>query len=509
MDKKVALIVLDGFGYSKKVDGNAVMHAKMPFYNKLLESYPHSFLRASGKFVGLKSGQMGNSETGHMNIGAGRIVSQDLTRIDNSISSGEIYSNKVLIDFFDRIKSKNGSINFVGLLSNGGVHGHIDHLLALVKMAKKVGVKKAFIHIITDGRDVDMHSGIGFVRELEKFIQDNNYGKIASIQGRFYAMDRDRKYNYTLEAYNAIINAKGVEILDPIKYLKDSYKQNITDEFIVPAVVTNDEQPACKFDNNTDGILFYNFRKDRTKQLTQAFIQKDFSEFEVPFRVKNFVSMTSYGNFDCPVVFESHIVKNAVVGVLSDNGKCIGKFSEPTKFPHVTYFLNGGREEPFKNEFWYNVPAKNVRTFDEAPEMSAIEVAQEVVKRTEEKKFDFIMVNLPNCDMVGHTGNYNATIKAVETVDKALKIMVESLTKQGYDILITADHGNAEQMIYRGKVCTTHSNNPVRLVYVGKDYNHIKNGTLVDLSPTILSLFNIPYPKEYTGKCLLCNVKHK
>ena len=501
--EKVALLVLDGFGYSKKHEGNAVEMAKMPYYNKLLEMYPHSFLRASGEFVGLKKGQMGNSETGHMNIGAGRIVAQDLTKIDNSISSGEFYKNKVLKTFFEKIKKSGGVAHFVGLLSKGGIHSHMSHLFALIKMCKNSGVKDCYVHVITDGRDVDIHSAVNDVKTLQKLLTELSFGHIASIQGRFYAMDRDKKYNYTFDAYQAIINGIGIEINSPVDYLKQSYQKNITDEFIIPAVVVRDGV-AVKFDNNKDGMLFYNFRKDRTKQLTEAFLLKDFDKFKTNFVMKNYVTMTSFGeHFDCPVVFEKSVVSNALVGVLSKNGKHIAKFSEPTKFPHVTYFLNGGREEPFENEDWFKVPAKNVRTFDEAPEMSAIEVANELVKRCQEKEYDFVMVNLANCDMVGHTGNIKATIKAIETVDKSLKIMVEFLKKQGYDILICADHGNAEQMIFRHKICTTHTNNPVRLVFVSKKPAILHNGTLVDISPTILSLYSIAYPKEWTGKNLV------
>ena len=501
--KKVALIVLDGFGYSKKEVGNAVKMAKMPYYNKLLEKYPHSFLRASGKFVGLKNGQMGNSETGHMNIGAGRIVSQDLTRIDNAIYTKELYKNKVLTDFLKKINKDNGNVHFLGLLSNGGVHSHMEHLFELIKMAKACKVKNAIIHVITDGRDVDTHSAVNFVKALQKLIKDLNYGQIASIQGRFYAMDRDKKYNYTFKAYNAIINATGEEITNPITYLKNSYDKNITDEFIIPAVIKGAE----KFDNSKDGLMFYNFRKDRTKQLTETFVDEKFNEFAVPFKINNYVTMTSYGNFKCGVVFEPNIVSNCLTGVLSDNNLKIGKFTEPTKFPHVTYFLNGGRESPFKNEFWFKVPAKNVATFDLAPEMSAIEIANELVKQDKVYNFDFIMVNLANCDMVGHTGNIKATIKALETVDKSLKIMVEYLKKNNFDILITADHGNAEQMIFRNKVCTTHTNNPVRLIYVSKYKARLLNGSLKDIAPTILYLFNIALPKEYTGKNLIKSTK--
>lgn len=501
--EKVALIVLDGFGYSKKHEGNAVEMAKMPYYNKLLANYPHSFLRASGEFVGLKKGQMGNSETGHMNIGAGRIVEQDLTRIDNSIFSGEFFNNKVLKNFFEKIKNSGGVAHFVGLLSKGGIHSHMAHLFALIKMCKDNGVKDCYIHIITDGRDVDVHSAVGDVKTLQKLLAELNYGHIASIQGRFYAMDRDKRYNYTFDAYQAIINGIGIETNDPISYLKQSYQKNITDEFIVPAVVLNDSK-TIKYNNNKDGMLFYNFRKDRTKQLTEAFLLKDFDKFKTNFTLSDYVTMTSYGeHFNCPVVFEKSVVRNTLVGTLSSYGKHIAKFSEPTKFPHVTYFLNGGREEPFENEDWFKVPAKNVRTFDEAPEMSAIEVANELVLRCQEKSYDFVMVNLANCDMVGHTGNIKATIKAIETVDKSLKIMVEHLKKQGYDILICADHGNAEQMIFRHKICTTHTNNPVRLVFVSDKKAKVHNGTLVDLSPTILSLYGFLEPKEWTGKNLI------
>lgn len=499
---KVALIVCDGMGYSKKQDGNAVFLAKTPFFDSLLEKYPHSLLRASGKFVGLKNGQMGNSETGHMNIGAGRIVSQDLTIIDNEIESGLFFKNATLISFFSKIKANSGNAHFVGLVSNGGVHSHINHLLALLKMAKNLGVKNAYVHVITDGRDVDVHSAVTFVKQLEQFFKNEHYGKILTIQGRFYAMDRDKHYDYTKQSYDAIINNIGVEITSPLVYLKECYKKGITDEFIVPA--TTELNKTSKFNNKTDGMMFFNFRKDRTKQLTQAFIGENFEPFKTQFQIKNFVSMTEYGDFNCPVAYKKSVVKNCLCEVLSENNLKIGKFAEPTKFAHVTYFLNGGRENPFKNEDWFLVPAKKVRTFDQAPQMSAIEIANEVVLRCKNVAYDFIMVNLANCDMVGHTGSLSATIKAVETVDKSLKIMVDNLTKLGYDILITADHGNAEQMIFRNKICTTHTNNPVRLIYVSKNSNvKALNGSLVDLSPTILSLFNIEYPTEYTGKNLI------
>lgn len=502
--KKVALIVLDGFGYSKKQKGNAVAQASMPFYDSLLKKYPHSFLRASGKFVGLKNGQMGNSETGHMNIGAGRVVSQDLTMIDNMIASGEFFSNQELINFFDKVKSKNGSVHFVGLLSSGGIHSHMNHLFALIKMAKMQGVKNALVHVITDGRDTDIHSAVGFVKQLEKLCSSLNFGKIATIQGRFYAMDRDKHYDYTKLAYDAIVNAKANKISNITSYLKQSYSQNTTDEFIFPAVM----QDYVGYNNQTDGMMFYNFRKDRTKQLTQAFLSRDFSEFEVPFVINNLLTMVEYGDFDCPVVLKNNLVTNCLTGVLSDNNLKIGKFSEPTKFPHVTYFLNGGREQSFKNEQWFKVPAKKVKTFDLAPEMSAIEIANEIVKQDKLSHFDFVMANIANCDMVGHTGNFSATLKALKAVDECLKIAVPYLLQNGFDVLITADHGNAEQMIFRNKICTTHTNNPVRLVYCSTSHAKLINGCLIDLAPTILSLFNIPLPSEYTGKNLIRILKN-
>ena len=504
MKKKVALIVLDGFGVSKKVEGNAVKKAKMPFYNNLIKQCPWSLLRASGKFVGLKKGQMGNSETGHMNIGAGRIVSQDLTKIDYLIFNDELKNNKSLVKFFNDIKQKNGDVHFVGLCSNGGVHSHIDHLFALVKLAKDFGIKNCYIHFITDGRDTDMHSAIMFVKQLENLFNKLSYGKIATIGGRFYAMDRDKKYENTFEAYNAILGGVGIEITNPVKYLKQCYEKGITDEYIIPAVVVENEKPVAKFDNQKDGLMFFNFRKDRTKQLTESFILDNFNQFKTYYKVNNFLSMTSYGeNFSCDNIIKNEVVKDCLVEVLSKHNKIIAKFAEPTKFPHVTYFLNGGREQPFDNEDWFKVPAKNVKTFLEAPQLSAIELANEVVTRCSEKDYDFIMLNLANCDIVGHTGDFNATVKAIETCDDALRIMVPFLIKNGFDVLITADHGNSEQMIFRNKPCTTHSNNPVRLVYVGDKDKKVHNGTLVDLSPTILSLFGIDYPSEYTGKNLI------
>ena len=503
MNKKVALIILDGFGYSKKHQGNAINMAKMPYYNSLLKNYPNTFLRASGKFVGLKNGQMGNSETGHMNIGAGRIVAQDLTNIDNSIFSGDFFENKNLIKFINKIQNQKGALHFVGQLSNGGVHSHMDHLFALLKVAQKQKVKTAYIHIITDGRDVDMFSAKNYINELNKLIKQYDFAKIVSIQGRYYGMDRDAKYQLTQQGYDAIINGIGIETNDVLKYLKQCYNKNISDEYIIPAVVVDDNEKSIKYDNSKDGIIFYNFRKDRTKQLTEAFVQKDFDKFNRPFIVKNLLTMTPYGNFDCDTIFDKNIVSDTLVEVLSKNKKVIGKFSEPTKFPHVTYFLNGGNETPFENEFWFKVPAKKVATFDLAPEMSAKEVAYEVKKQLETTKFDFVMMNFANCDIVGHTGKIDATIQAIEAVDEALSIVIPALQQKGFDVLLTADHGNAEQMVFRNKPCSTHSNNPVRLIYIGDKNVRLTKGTLVDISPTILSLFDIDLPKCYTGKNLI------
>lgn len=511
MKKTIALIVLDGFGYSKKMLGNAVYLAKMPYYNNLISSCPNALIRASGTFVGLKPGQMGNSETGHLNLGAGRIVKQDLTIIDDAIDNGEFYKNKELVEFFKNMKKNNQSIHIMGLISNGGIHSHINHLYATLKMAKMFNLTNVYIHCFTDGRDTKIDEGIKFVKELKNQIKSIGIGKIATISGRFYAMDREKLYNRTQLAYNAMVYGKGEFFDNPVKAIKSSYENGVYDEFIKPIVITKDSKPIATIKNG-DGIICFNFRKDRIKQIAEVFTDKNFKEFKTEFIVKNYLNFTSVGDeFNVKVAFNKQPVKDCLCEVLSKNNKTMAKFAEPTKFPHVTYFFNGGNEQAFKGEDWYKIPPKNVETFDKAPEMSAIELAEKFTKEVIENRYDFVLCNIANGDMVGHTGNLKATIKACEIIDKSLKIMIEHIKKIGGEALICADHGNAEQMIFRNNVCTTHSNNPVRLIYFSTSNKNNKSkvlkGSLKDIAPTILKLMNIEIPKVYTGKNLVLTTK--
>lgn len=502
MNKKtVALVVLDGFGVSQKTEGNATLMAKMPFYNSLIKEYPHSLIRASGKFVGLKNGQMGNSETGHLNIGAGRIVKQDLTIIDDAIETGDFYKNKTLLELLNKTKQKDSALHILGLMSNGGVHSHINHLYACLKMAKMQEIKEVYIHCFTDGRDTSPTSAVNFLKDIEKQTRKIGIGKIATIVGRYYAMDREKYYDRTKIAYDLLVNRNQTITDNAAATVKQSYEDGITDEFLKPIMVDN-----AGIIKKNDSVIFINFRKDRAKQITDALTNKNFTGFKTDFTIKDFLTFTNLGDeFNCKIAFNKTSVTQTLSEVVSKKGMTQAKFAEPTKFPHVTYFLNGGNEKPFTREDWYKIPAKNVKTFDEAPEMSAIELAKTFIKQVIPNRYDFVMCNFANGDMVGHTGNIQATIKACETLDKALKIIVNHIKKIGGEVLICADHGNAEQMIYRNKICTTHSNNPVRVILVSDSYKNckMKSGALKDIAPTILYLLGIQKPKCYTGNNLL------
>ena len=507
MKKTVALVVIDGFGISETDYGNAVRKADMPYYNMLLKNYPHCKLGASGLDVGLKAGQMGNSEVGHLNIGAGRIVSQDMTRIDNSIEDGSFFKNKVLVNLMNNLKNHNGNLHIMGLMSDGGIHSHINHLYAVMQLAKQYGIDKVFVHFFSDGRDTDVHSALGFAKDIEQKIKEIGIGQIATIGGRFYGMDRELKYDRIKKHYDAIVFGKGEHFADAETAIKTSYENNVTDEFIVPCIIGDYEKflPEEK-----DGFVFINFRKDRTKQITDALTTTGFDKFETKCAFKNYVCMTKYGNFDADIAFEFHAINNSLSEVVSKNGLSQAKFSEPTKYAHVTYFLNGGIEEAFKGEDRFRIPPKNVNTFDEAPEMSALELAEKFKEQVETGKYDFLMCNIANGDMVGHTGNFDATVKALEAVDKAVKIICESVLSVGGEIIVTADHGNSEKMLNEdGTICTTHTNNPVWCIYVGQKKCTMSDGRLADLSPTILSLLGLKYPEEYTGKCLLDGIEKK
>ena len=391
MKKTIALVVIDGFGISESDYGNAVKKADMPYFNMLLKKYPHCKLGACGVDVGLKAGQMGNSEVGHLNIGAGRIVSQDMTRIDNAIDDGSFFENRAFVNLMQSIKKDGGNLHIMGLMSDGGIHSHINHLFAVMQLAKKYEINKVFIHFFSDGRDTDVHSALGFARDIEQKIKDIGIGQIATIAGRFYSMDRELKYDRIQKGYDAIVFGKGGHFADVETAIKTSYDNNVTDEFIVPCVIGDYDKylPTEK-----DGFAFINFRKDRTKQITDALTTTGFDKFATKCVFKKYVCMTKYGNFDADIAFEFHAINNSLSEVVSKNGLHQAKLSEPTKYAHVTYFLNGGIEEAFPGEDRFKIPPKNVNTFDEAPEMSALELAEKFKEQVETGKYDFLMCNL-------------------------------------------------------------------------------------------------------------------
>nr|WP_307759889.1 2,3-bisphosphoglycerate-independent phosphoglycerate mutase [uncultured Peptostreptococcus sp.] len=507
MKKPVVLTIMDGFGYTPDVEGNAIALAGTPNLDALCKEYPHTLINASGLDVGLPDGQMGNSEVGHTNIGAGRVVYQDLTRITKAIEDGDFFTNKELVAAMENAKDK--SLHILGLLSDGGVHSHINHLIALLDMAKKNGLKNVYVHAFTDGRDTDPQSAKSYVEKVQAHMDEIETGKFASVSGRYYAMDRDKRWERVEKAYDAIVEAKGNTAESAIKCIEDSYAAGINDEFIVPTVILEGGKPVGKVNEN-DSVIFFNFRPDRAREITRAITDRKFDGFKRTLVATKFVCMTTYDATmeDVSVAFGPEDIVNTLGEYLSKNGKEQLRAAETEKYAHVTFFFNGGKEEAYKGEDRILVPSPKVATYDLQPEMSAYELLDKVLAAIDEDKYDFIAVNFANPDMVGHTGVMEATEKAIKTVDECVGKLFKKLLSIGGSGIITADHGNAELMIDKltKRPITSHSTNPVPFIVVGDEFKNaelLSDGRLSDIAPTVLSMMNMEKPKEMTGHSLI------
>ena len=494
------LMILDGFGISDYEEGNAIKLANTPNIDYLFNNYPNSKINASGEAVGLPEGQMGNSEVGHTNIGAGRIVYQELTRITKTIEDKSINDIKEFNDAIDNAIKNNTNLHIMGLVSDGGVHSHIKHLFGLLDFCKYKNFDRVFIHAFTDGRDTSPTSGINYIKELEDKIKEVGIGKIVSVSGRFYAMDRDKRWNRVKLAYDAVVNAKGENYNSAEELINESYKKEVTDEFIVPALVDNGKEI-----NNNDSVIFFNFRPDRARQLTRTITDKDFNEFERKDIDTYFVCMTPYDDTlnNVHIAYKKEELKNTFGEYISNLGYTQLRIAETEKYAHVTFFFNGGNETPYKNEDRILVPSPKVETYDMQPEMSANIVRDKVLEAIESDKYNSIILNFANTDMVGHTGKLDAAIKAVETVDTAIGMIYKKVLEHNGVLLITADHGNAEKMIGEdNKPFTAHTTNLVPLIITKKGIE-LNDGRLCDLAPTMLDLMNLDKPEEMTGVSLI------
>lgn len=501
MAKKFGLIILDGWGIGDHSKSDAIYNANTPFMNGLMKDYPDAELLTSGENVGLPTGQMGNSEVGHLNIGAGRIVYQELTRINKSIKDGDFFKNPVLIKAFEHAKNTGSKVHFIGLVSEGGVHSSQEHLYALCQMADQFGIKRSYIHAFTDGRDCDPRSGEGFLAKLDNELQ-NSKAKVASIVGRYYAMDRDNRWERVKKAYDLMVKGVGEKFDTTAEAMQTSYSRNITDEFVEPAII--DENGLIE---NGDTVISFNFRTDRPREISIALTQRDLENYNMHKLDLDYYTMTSYdATFkNVHVIFEKDNLVNTLGEVISKNGLTQVRIAETEKYPHVTFFFSGGREKEFENEKRILVNSPKVATYDLQPEMSAPEVRDQIVKEIRTQTPDFICLNFANPDMVGHTGVYSAIIKAVETVDRCLKDVVLTGLDYGYEFMIIADHGNADHAINEdGSPNTAHSLNPVPVVLVTNDKTvQLENGILADVAPTILSRLGLEKPVEMTGRNLV------
>jgi 2,3-bisphosphoglycerate-independent phosphoglycerate mutase len=506
LKKRVILIIMDGWGLGQVVSADAIQHANTPFSKSLNDKYPHTTLITCGEAVGLPDGQMGNSEVGHLNLGAGRVVYQELQRINIAVRDGSFAKNESLLTSIRFAKSNNKPLHLLGLVSKGGVHSHLKHLMAIIDVCKTEGLKDVFIHAFTDGRDCDPKSGLGFIKELQEHLNDR-VGKIATVCGRYFAMDRDKRWERIKLAYDGIVNGSGEKATDAIAAVENSYSRNITDEFIKPTVILDEGQQPLAVIKDGDVAICFNFRTDRCREITQVLTQTGFPEFGMKNLSLHFTTMTEYDQTfkNIHIIFDNDNLANTLGEILEKNGLKQIRISETEKYPHVTFFFSGGREIPFEDEKRIMIASPKVATYDLKPEMSAYEVTEALLPEIKNKTADFICLNYANADMVGHTGVWAAAIKAVETVDKCVEKIVAAGLENSYTIFLTADHGNADFMINEdGSPNTAHTLNPVPFFIIDNDWKgKINPGKLGDIAPTILTMMGISIPKEMTGNILI------
>ncbi len=504
--KNVLLVIMDGWGWREEEDANAVRLAKTPVVDSLWERYPHTLIQASGPWVGLPDGQMGNSEVGHLNLGAGRVVYQDIVRIDRAIRDGSLFKNAVLIEAMDRVRAR-GALHVMGLLSDGGVHCHQQHVYALLKMAKERGVRDLFVHAILDGRDTAPHGGERYVRELEERMRAEGVGTVATVVGRYYAMDRDKRWERTRRAYDLFTLGEGARAESAAEAIRRSYDAGVTDEFVEPVAIGS-ETPPRGLVRDGDSLVFYNFRADRARQITHAFTDEDFAGFERRARPRvHYVGMARYeDSLDLPCVFQPESRQDLLVDTAAAHGKATLRIAETEKYAHVTYFFNGGEEHEYPHETRVLIPSPKVATYDLKPEMNAAEVTDALIREIRSDRHDYIVCNFANPDMVGHTGVLAAAIKACETVDGCVGRVLEAIDPTRWAVIVTADHGNAELMVdpATGGPHTAHTTNPVPCILVDPDYRGalIEDGSLRDIAPTILNYMGVARPAAMTGRDL-------
>ncbi len=507
MNKKMTmLMILDGFGINENEKGNAVKLAKTPNIDRLMKTCPTTIIHTSGMQVGLPEGQMGNSEVGHTNIGAGRIVYQDLTRITKSIEDGDFFSVSELTEAIENCKKYHSKLHILGLLSDGGVHSHIRHLYALLELAKRKDFEDVYVHCFLDGRDTPPASAEGYISKLEEKMKEKGVGKIATISGRFYSMDRDKRWQRVQKAYDALVNGVGNKASSAISAIEASYQKEVFDEFVEPTVICVKDEPIAKIENH-DSVIFYNFRPDRAREITRTLVDPDFNEFETKKMELYYVCFKQYDETipNVHIAFKPQELKNTFGEYISKQGLTQLRIAETEKYAHVTFFFNGGEEKQYPGEDRILIPSPKVETYDLQPEMSAEEVTQKVVDAIKSEKYNVIILNYANPDMVGHTGSLEAAIKAIEKIDECVQRVVDAIKEKNGALIITADHGNAEQMIdYKtGEPHTAHTTNPVPLMLVGIDDVTLKEGKLADLAPTMLDILELEKPEEMTGESLI------
>jgi 2,3-bisphosphoglycerate-independent phosphoglycerate mutase len=503
--KKIALIILDGWGYGRNDESNAIVAAHTPFFDSLISNYPHSKLEASGTAVGLPAGQMGNSEVGHMNLGAGRVVYQELGRIHKAVEDNELPGNPVLKEAFEYAKQSGKKVHLIGLVSDGGVHSHIKHVKGLCDATKVYGLDKVFIHAFSDGRDTDPKSGLGFITDLEEYIEGSNI-KVASVIGRYYAMDRDNRWERVKLAYDLMINGEGEPTTSVTQSIKESYLKDVTDEFIKPIVQVDAAGKPLAVIEEGDVVICFNFRTDRGREITIALTQKAFPEYNMHPLNLHYITMTPYDETfkNVKVVFDKDDLTETLGEILQEAGKNQIRIAETEKYPHVTFFFSGGREKEFANEKRLLVPSPKVATYDLQPEMSAEGIRDAIIPELKSGWADFIALNFANTDMVGHTGVFSAVVKAAETADACTKAVVETGIANGYSFIIIADHGNADYMVNEdGSPNTAHTTNLVPCIIIDSDVKQVKDGKLGDIAPTVLHLLGVAIPEKMTGNVLV------